>query len=380
MANFISSESQEPVKLDDWPQGKNAPESTKRFKAETELLLAAADGDRHASVRIQNYLRSDNQDLRLIMLAAAHAASAPQVWRYLLDCLVQENISETEAQVIAEAYVLDEGDEEKTIKEAILQEAFHQLPGIDEAGKRKRQAAAYLLALRGDSSVIPVLEEIILGDEPRDQHGRPTGKPVRHTQSRSPSDELTWKLRAVQALAALHDERCGSALVKALTVGQYTTDQQLHQAARRALGELGSLAEAAWLETLDHPDSHMRWHAARGLGQIGNPLAVEILAEGLYDDNNAVRWATAQVLANLDSTALPAVLNVLCQRQLNEPFRQAAYHALHAMPSHLTQAYIAPLLKALSSPATSIEAPAIAQRMLSEWKERAKINHKGGEP
>jgi len=65
---------------------------------------------------------------------------------------------------------------------------------------------------------------------------------------------------------------------------------------------------------------------------------------------------------------VPAILKVLTQRAINEPLRQAAYHALHAMPSSQTRAYLEPLLEALHSPAAPVQAPSVAQRFLREWK------------
>ena len=46
-------------------------------------------------------------------------------------------------------------------------------------------------------------------------------------------------------------------------------EPELHRQAGRALMNLGEAARGTWLAVLDHPDSHIRWHAARGLGQIG---------------------------------------------------------------------------------------------------------------
>ena len=129
------------------------------------------------------------------------------------------------------------------------------------------------------------------------------------------------------------------------------------------------MAEPALLKALDHPDSHIRWHAARGLGQIGDASGIDVLAEGLHDENQAVRWATASVLARLDATAVPAILKTLTENELNEPFRQAAVHAMSAMPSSQTRAYLAPVLDALRGPAAQIEAPITANRLLGDWKE-----------
>ena len=70
------------------------------------------------------------------------------------------------------------------------------------------------------------------------------------------------------------------------------------------------------IEALYHPDSHVRWHAARALGQIGNPRGIDTLVEGLHDDHPAVRWATASVLASLDAQAIPSILRALIRRPM----------------------------------------------------------------
>jgi HEAT repeat protein len=130
--------------------------------------------------------------------------------------------------------------------------------------------------------------------------------------------------------------------------------------------------EPTWLEALNHPDNHIRWHGARGLGNIGDAKYADTLAEGLLDENQAVRWATADVLAQLGAKAVPATLTIISQSKLNEQSRQAAYHALHGITSRQIQERIKPLLDALHGPAASIEAPAVAQRLLMEWE---KVNN-----
>jgi HEAT repeat protein len=105
----------------------------------------------------------------------------------------------------------------------------------------------------------------------------------------------------------LKDERCGPPLIKALALER----GELHHAAHRALQDLGPLAESAWLEALHHPNDHVRWHAARGLGSIGNVRGALMLAEGMRDKSELVRWATADVLAHMGAPAVPAVLTIL---------------------------------------------------------------------
>lgn len=344
-------------------QPRPGPES-----AEAGLLIKASQGDENARRSVCQYLSSSNIDLVRLMQGALHGLSntpaAASVWRWLLEHAAEETEPADRTpgadrhqrcfHAIAEAFILDDTPQEAEVKTNMLKQVVKEVDVQLSTSSRGRAAlnddyrpprswratAAYLLALRGYHEVIPLLEDLI---------------------DRS---VLPWQLRAVHALHALHDPRCGPALLKALA----SADAVLHRAASRALIDLGPLARQTWIEALNHPSTHVRWHAARGLGQIGDPAGLDILAEGLADEKHAVRWATANVLASLDSLAIPSILSVLTRIPLREPFRQAAYHALHAMPSTHTQAYLAPLLRALRGVNFSIEAPAIAQRLLQDWR------------
>lgn len=350
-----------------------------RYSGQSEILQRAARGEPEAVASALRYLTSNNANLRRMIQASLHDQREPLIWRCLLGLmalglwgdagrLLQPGIDyeaeirtwlavdwhENRFHALAESFMLDESEAERLLKDEILQTAFQQSTSklaVDPASttlQNIRFACAYLSGLRGHIEAIPTLDEII------------------------DKGDLGWKLLAVQALTALHDPRAGPPLVKALASG----GSVLHQEARRGLCDMGHLAEEAWVEALNHPDSHIRWHAARALSQIGDPRAVEVLAEGLHDPNYAVRWTTARVLASMDSTALPAILQLIAHRPLDESFRQACYHALHAMPSRRTQEYIQPLLQVLSSPTAAVQAPQLAFQMLGEWgegKERSEM-------
>ena len=136
----------------------------------------------------------------------------------------------------------------------------------------------------------------------------------------------SWKVRAVRALGAIRDERSAMPLIKALAMDR----GPVHSEAKRSLKELGPLADKAWVEALNHPDSHIRWHAPRGLGDPSNSRSMALLAEGLLDGNREVRWASADALARIGPPAVPATLAVISQKTLTTPVRQAAYHACTA--------------------------------------------------
>lgn len=338
---------------------------SRRISAETQRLQQAAEGDLQAAATVLSYLTSSIRDLRTLMQTALHETGNEKIWRCLLTWLAlgawgdwteqekaparplnwQEPVQGAAARAILEAFTTDHIEAERALKQRILEQAL-------ASSGRIRQAAACVLGLRGDVSALPVLEEII-----RDA----THVPLKR---RGPAGD--WSILAVEALAAIDDPRCGPPLLLALAEGP----GELHRAASRAIRDLGETVSETLVEALNHPDSHVRWHAARALGQIGNPTGIETLVSGLHDEHPAVRWATASVLASLDAPAIPYILRDLIRRPMSETYRQAVYHALHAMPSRHTRLYLQPLLEALQGSAATVQGPAIAQKMLAEWHNR----------
>lgn len=323
-------------------------EMTVRHTFESEILRNALNGDMQAAKKSLRYLSSANPHLCQIMQETIHDLGDAQIWHNLLRCLAlhrwndqvdcnrrsDPNASKRIDQSIIEVFTQDETEWEGPMKEDVLQKA------LDDPEPRIRRAASYLLGLRGDLRAIPVLAETL-------ENGT-----------------KEWQLHAVRALSVLKDELCGAPLLKLLI----TDRGVLHREAGRSLRCLGELAKSTWLEALNHPDSHIRWHAARGLGEIGDGRYAMILAEGLRDENYAVRWATADVLAHLGAQAVAATLTMLTRHKLDEPFRRAACHALNGIASQKTRERLKPLHDALHGLAPSVEAPAVAQCLLMEWE------------
>jgi len=335
---------------------KTAANRSYRYPAQVVLLQRAVSGDQDAAKLVLQYLSSSITDLRRVMQMALHDWPHPRILQSMLNCLAVHrweltpgitnepdcerrndlNSSKRIDQAIMEFFILDDNEAEKNTKAVILN------LGLSSTQSEVRYASACLLGIRGNPQSLPLLDDAI-------KHGN-----------------TVWKLRAIHSLAALDMDQCSPPLLLALC----QTNPQVHQAASRALTELGHHAKPALIEALINPDSHVRWHAARLLGIMSDysrqdPDTIKILAEGMLDENQSVRWASASTLAEMGSTAVPAILDIIRMHPLTEELRQVIYHSLHAMPPSCRKK-IKTLIEALNSSTTSMNAPAIASRLLLE--------------
>ena len=327
-----------------------APAISQRHTAEADLMTRAIAGDRDAADACLDQLGSDNKWLQHMMMEAMGSCTDVRLWQRLLTCLALHRWGEYadhrrradgEASKRIDAatvslFVQDAVPEVAPVKLAVLHEA------LTEPECRVRNAAATLLGLRGDPRAIEALVEVVRSGEPE------------------------CKLRAVAALGRLNDERAGWLLIEALALD----DERVHHEAGRALSELGDKAVPALIDALQYPQPHVRWHAARALGSVGDVRSTAGLLEALTDNDSGVRWAAADALVAVGEPAVPSILEWLSRHTLSEDVRQAVYHALHQMPSRRIQAQLQPVLDALRSPASGIETPGAAYRLLQTWESR----------
>lgn len=326
--------------------------TTVRYPAQVEILKKATQGDQESIETTLMYLSSEIENLRFLMQSAIHDWPHTRLWHHLLHCLGYHHwqIGDKATGLpysrrddphavllldnsIIDVFTNDESSAEKSAKETVLR------LGLARPEAVVRHASAYLLGLRNDPSSLPFLEKVIQFGEKR------------------------WKIRAIQALEVLNRAECAAILV----MGVAERDLDIHRASTHALESLGRKALPALAITLEHPEPHVRWHAARLLGAAGDPHAVHVLAGGLSDPDETVRWASATSLAALGKQAVPEIMDVIRTHELTETLRQAIYHALHAMPAACREK-LRPLIEALSSPVTSGQAPAIASRLMLEVK------------
>lgn len=318
-----------------------------RFSPESELITKAMAADQIAIESTIEQLSSAYPGVRQRMLEAVHNCVDDKIWAHLLHTFAlgkwsddeQLNISEISGATqrlgvaIVDAFLEDCSTAESERKNAYLS----MVMALKEP--TLRNAAAYLAGLRGNPAALPVLEKML------------------------ESADHQWQLRSIQALSAIKDRESARLLVQVLTKDH----EQFHQEARHSLAELGVLAETAWLETLENPDAHLRWHAARGLAEIGNTSALQILAQGLCDENKIVRWVSSDLLARIGVRAIPHILEIIGTPPFSDECRQSAFYALKALRPYRASECLKPLVSALSSPSTKQIAQIIAGRMLNNW-------------
>jgi len=318
-----------------------------RYSPESELLTNALSGELSGIETTIEKLSSAYPGIRQRMLEAVHNCENEKIWTHLLNCfavgywcddhhpniLDVPGISQRLDVSIVDAYIEDWSEAESLRKSKLLSEII-RLPG----GKL-RDGGAYLAGLRGNSEALPALEEML------------------------ESGDRLWQLRSIQALSAIKDKKSAELLVQTLI----RNHEQFHQEARRSLSELGVLAEDAWQKALDNPDHHIRWHAARGLAEIGNTSALQVLANGLCDENTTVRWVSSESLARIGVKAIPVILEVIYNSPFSDESRQSTFHALRSIKTYRASECLKPLVSALSSPATKQISQIIAGRMLNDW-------------
>jgi len=200
----------------------------------------------------------------------------------------------------------------------------HYIERLRKAAKwSERTHAAEVLGLAAMSTAIPALVETL-----RDRH----------------EDEGSVKLAAAAALARLRDP---SAV--ALLVGQLSeAEEQSSRNVAEALVAFGEAAIAPLLELLaDSGRPTGRLWAARILGRIGDPRAVDQLVARLEERDERLRMASAEALGTIGD---PRALHPAVRAMLRDPAPQVRAHAAGAVARIEGERAIDVLVSALADP------------------------------
>jgi HEAT repeat protein len=157
-----------------------------------------------------------------------------------------------------------------------------------------------------------------------------------------------------------------AALVETLA----SADGVERQAAREQLAKIGRPAVPALLKALRMPNDHVRWEAARALGEIADPRAAPALVRTLEDEKAAVRWLAATALITLGRNALVPLLQGLEGNSDSIWFRDGAHHVLSSLVTAGVADEAIPILEALENIEPRVEAPIAAYHVLQDLNGR----------
>ncbi|OGO51016.1 MAG: hypothetical protein A2Z30_07450 [Chloroflexi bacterium RBG_16_64_43] len=312
-----------------------------------ELVAIACSGDDAATQRMLERLGSPNKAVQSALSQAIRRTAPAGLWRRLLDHLARENLAEAVAgatpavrpgspnrsSAIVKLFV-EEDSHSAATRQAVLVE------GLSDPCGEVRVTAASLLGMCGDARAADLLLDAV--------------------QSAAPGVGA----RAVDALGVLRLDRSAPTLVEALR----SDNELLHHAATHALSAFGPGAVPALAGALRAPQEHVRWHAARALGQIGDASAADSLAGALGDPDSNVRFAAAEALAEIGCKALPSFLERLARHATSEAIRQASRHLINSLHQDDLKARLQPLLEVLYAPGAGTQVQIVAARLLQAWR------------
>lgn len=147
-----------------------------------------------------------------------------------------------------------------------------------------------------------------------------------------------------------------------------SVDRREREAARRALVETGAAAVPALIECARAEEAHVRWEAAKALGEIADADAAPALIQLLNDEDSGVRWLAAEGLLALERSALPPLLAAL-EQPVSSRLREGAWHVLRRLPCWRLVELLAPVMDALEHTASEVTVPIAAGSALESLRE-----------
>jgi HEAT repeat protein len=142
------------------------------------------------------------------------------------------------------------------------------------------------------------------------------------------------------------------------------------QNARRGLVALGESAIGPLTEALHHKNHWVHWEAAKALGQIGSPLAIDALIDALQHDEFEHRWVAAEALIRIGRPVVRPLLRELTKKPGSTWLQQGAHHVLSDMKRGSLNSVLKPVVQAVAGSSPSTEIPIAAKRALDSLNER----------
>jgi HEAT repeat protein len=156
--------------------------------------------------------------------------------------------------------------------------------------------------------------------------------------------------RAAETLAKSKDPQVVAALIKRIKKGRATID------AFDALVKIGAPAVEPLISLLKDQDKHMQWNAAKALGEIGDPQAVEPLRVVLSEEGYSIVWdAAVEALGKIGNTQCIRIL----ENELQHPREECRWKVIDSLVETRKPVIVEPLIKALGDKESSVRRCAV---------------------
>jgi HEAT repeat protein len=310
-------------------------------------LKPGTEGDWEGAYQLLSQLVSDDPGTQSETIAALEESQDPDLWRLLLEVLAQHSWHGDTTPVTRAT-----GDDFRRLEFSIR----GLFCNLSETPANRAKVAVLSESLEHDNLAISYHAALLLGR-------RGDQAALSHLLEMLNSADEVWAIPAANVLGEMGFSQAADALVAAIA----SNLPGLHRAAVQALQEMGQPAVPALIGALQHPDDHVRWHAARALGRIGDPEAIPALVQALGDVDSGVRWLAGEALIGLGDDVLEPLLEMLAHTRLNAFIRDSAIHVLsHFQREGLQE--ITPIVEALKSVDYAMLAPMAAYQVLQELR------------
>jgi HEAT repeat protein len=174
----------------------------------------------------------------------------------------------------------------------------------------------------------------------------------------SSNSHLRWEaMKTLDDMEVDWKHHTDEATIRSLVIDLGSKDGLVRVRARRAIVTIGSKAIPALEEALKSENQWLRWEAAKALGQIGDPAAVQALIKALEDVMFDVRWLAAEGLITIGIQALKPLMQQLAQNSDSLWLREGVHHILHDIHKKDIQSATQPVLQALEDVEAPLEVP-----------------------
>ncbi len=152
--------------------------------------------------------------------------------------------------------------------------------------------------------------------------------------------------------------------VSELVLRLQSQDGVERQSAREQLVSIAGPAVPELIKCLSDPRRQVRWEAAKGLGEIANPIAATALVGALEDKDADVRWLAAVALIALGREGLRPLLAALIEHSDSDRLREGAHHLCHDLACTADGPVVKPVLEALDALEPEVAVPSAAYSAL----------------